>query len=386
MNVENINRDELYYFLSERLGMSSYVGIHGTAIRGDVENEYMNLSKEEKAKNIMQIGLINHRMCNLTLTCDFFGILPLLSQSSELKKRHQIHKLNTKSYINGHDHGENGQVMIVVAIPIEFQKSNGQKYFCGWIGNQSSNGHYSDAYCISDYIFQGKIPPECIYGYYTYKDKNDENYVFHYNEKYYSLLSQEEKDEFIEKNIEQSDFFRILKQYTDPDELKNTDHTTRWSMFFQNDPYEQYSEYEHIRNNYTKNDPSNIIYYTHEELETIDLTDIDVSRIKPTYTDVVQGKYNIKSVILNHTVCGTNLPHSVGLLKNTNVFLVDDFEAEVKKYNNTPENCYRYWYSINKQEFDELYKANILRLQSNEKKIKSSGVPEEPNDDDDFIH
>ena len=42
--------------------------------------------------------------------------------------------------------GENGQVMIVVAIPIEFEKSNGKKYFGGWIGNQSSNSHYTSSY------------------------------------------------------------------------------------------------------------------------------------------------------------------------------------------------------------------------------------------------
>ena len=105
MIVESVNKDELYYFLSGKLGTSAYVGIHGTATRGDIENEYTHLSKEDKAKNIMNIGLINARGKNSTLICKFFGILPLLGRSQNLKDRDQIYRLNTMSYKNGYDRG-----------------------------------------------------------------------------------------------------------------------------------------------------------------------------------------------------------------------------------------------------------------------------------------
>ena len=120
-----LKKDELYYFLSDNIGTSAYVGIHGIANRGDIENEYMNMSKEEKAQNIMKIGLINKRAANLTLTCNFYGILPMLTDNAD--KRELISILNNSSYKNGYDDGKQCQVMVVIALPVEFIKSNNTK-------------------------------------------------------------------------------------------------------------------------------------------------------------------------------------------------------------------------------------------------------------------
>lgn len=143
-----VKKDELYYFLSDNIGTSAYVGIHGTANRGDIENEYMNMSKEEKAQNIMKIGLINKRNSTLTLTCIFYGILPMLTDNAD--KRDLISILNNSSYANGYDDGKH-QVMVVIAIPVEFIKSNNTKYFGGWIDIQSSKGSSDREYTWMGY-------------------------------------------------------------------------------------------------------------------------------------------------------------------------------------------------------------------------------------------
>lgn len=364
MEAKKIKKDELYYFLNEQLGISAYVGIHGTAKCGDIPNEFDQLPKEEKAKNIMNIGLINARKNNLTLTCKFFGLLPLLSQSEDLRKRMKIDDFNRMYYVNGYDNGENGQVMVVAAIPVIFEKSNGNKYFGGWIDNQSSHGHYERPYCFSDLLFAGKIPPECIYGYYTYMHDSDTYVEFHFNPKYYSLLSTEERDSFISDNIENLSKEPLIfaRNFSSLTELKKNQQNDNWENFFQNNPYLQFSDYIEFQKHYEGYSNKDVHFYTCEELENIQLCDIDASLIKPSYENIVDGKYSIRSILINQEICGIQLPHFVGLMRDLQSFSVDEFEYEVRKCRNTPENLYKIWYTINKLDFDELYRQNILKM------------------------
>ena len=53
----------------------------------------------------------------------------------------------------------------------------------------------------------------------------------------------------------------------------------------------------------------------------------------------------------------------------------DEFEKAVQRCGNKPENLYRYWYTINKLYFDELYKRHIIKLQEVENnKIKKDST------------
>ena len=367
-----VKKDELYYFLSDNIGTSAYVGIHGTAIRGDIENKYMDMTKEEKAQNIMKIGLINKRASNLTLTCNFFGILPALTENAN--KRKLIPLLNDSSYINSYDKGEQGQVMVVVAIPVEFIKSDNTKYFCGLIDVQSSNGHYDDPFCLSDYLFKTQIPPECIYGYYTYQNKDDKEVNFHYNESYYSRLTPKKRDEFIKKNIEESYIFRKFKgdqekipfeSIADPNLVKI------YRELIQNNPIEQFETYSKLPKIEAKTSFETKTYYTQKELESLPLLDIDLTKVKPSYEDIINGKYNIKHSVINKSIFGIQLPHRVGILLDKKQFTVSEFEEKVLSCGNTPDNLYKYWYTCNKLDFDRLYKEKIRQLQEIEKAKKS---------------
>ncbi len=361
-----VKKDELYYFLSDNLGTSSYVGIHGTAIRGDIENEYMDMTKEEKAKNIMKIGLINKRGANLTLTCNFFGILPTLTKSTD--KRNLIPLLNNSSYINGYDKGEQGQVMVVVAIPVEFIKSDNTRYFCGWIDAQSSNGGYGKAFCLSDYLFRTQIPPECIYGYYTYQNKEDSEVEFYLNENHYLRLTPEKREQFIKENIEES---KIFRNFNIPFEnLLDPNLVRIYNRFIQNNPIEQFETYSKLPKIEAKTLPEEEIYYTQDELESMPLLDIDLSKVNPSYEDVINGKYSIKHSVINESIFGVQLPHRVGILLDKKRFTVSEFEEIVSSYGNTPDNLYKYWYACNKLDFDRLYKENLIQLQEIEKRKK----------------
>lgn len=364
-----IKKDELYYFLSENLGTSSYVGIHGTAIRGDIENEYMNMSKKEKAQNIMKIGLINKRASNLTLTCNFFGILPTLTESAD--RRQLIPLLNNSSYINGYDKGEQGQVMVVVAIPIEFIKKDNTRYFCGWIDTQSSNGAYGKAFCLSDYLFRSQIPPECIYGYYTYQNKEDSEVEFYLNENHYFRLSPERREEFIKENIEESDLLKYFKRIEEDisfENLLDPNLVRMYSKLIQNSPIEQFEAYRKLPKIEAKSSFTEEPYYTQEELERLSLLDIDLTKVKPSYEDIINGKYNIKSSVINESIFGVQLPHKVGILLDKKQFTVSEFEETVSSYGNTADNLYKYWYTCNKLDFDRLYKENLKQLQEAERR------------------
>ena len=167
----------------------------------------------------------------------------------------------------------------------------------------------------------------------------------------------------------------MISKFATQDELEKDEHDINWNSLIQNDPYKQYADYTEIKKNNPQHKISHETYYSCEELENISLCDIDLSKIKPTYEDVLNGKYNIKHKILNQEICGTNLPHFVGLLTDSESFSIDEFEKEVQRCGNKPENLYRYWYTINKLYFDELYKRHIIELQEVENnKIKKDST------------
>ena len=70
-----IKKDSLFSYFEDLLGSSFYVGLHGIADDSDLKNEYSNLSKEEKARNIISTGLINSRCMSIKSTCKIFGRL-----------------------------------------------------------------------------------------------------------------------------------------------------------------------------------------------------------------------------------------------------------------------------------------------------------------------
>ena len=263
--------------------------------------------------------------------------------------------------------------MVVVAIPVEFIKSNNIRYFCGSIDAQSSHGHYDDPFCLSDYLFRTQIPPECIYGYYTYQNKNDKEVNFHFNESYYSRLTPEKIDEFIKKNIEESWIFRKFKgdqekipfeSIVDPNLVK------LYIGLIQNNPIEQFETYSKLPKIEAKTSFEEETYYTQEELERLSLLDIDLTKVKPSYEDIINGKYNIKHLVINKPIFEVQLPHRVGILLDRNQFTVSEFEEMVLSCGNTPDNLYKYWYTCNKLDFDRLYKEKIRQLQVIEKAKK----------------
>ena len=70
-----IKKSNLFSYFEELLGPSFFVGLHGISDNPDFKNEYSDLSKEEKAKNIVSMGLINSRHKSIKSTCRIFGRL-----------------------------------------------------------------------------------------------------------------------------------------------------------------------------------------------------------------------------------------------------------------------------------------------------------------------
>ena len=183
-----INKNELYEFIQSRLQDECYVGLHGIADKSDLVNQYSILPKMDKAKNILDTGIINGRSTTIGLTVKNFGNL-------DDKDSDKISKFNSYGFYS--PSGE--EVIMIVAIPYYFSDSNGRKLFGGYKEYDSPIYKQNTMpECITDYIFRDNIPPEMILGFYSYKhDDTEVEYVE--NPNYYSKLAQEQKDDFIVK-------------------------------------------------------------------------------------------------------------------------------------------------------------------------------------------
>ena len=185
-------RGLIYAFVKSLLPEDCYVELHGIADSSDIANEYSGLPKIEKARNMQKIGIINKRGVTTQLTARNFGNL---KESTDEK---------VGRFVNYGFYSPSGeQVIVVIAIPYFFTHSNGMNIFGGF--NEyipQGEGSYEEvAGCISDSVFSKLIPPELILGYYSYSDKDSlyDDVTFVKNPRYYSNLSQEEKDKFIDK-------------------------------------------------------------------------------------------------------------------------------------------------------------------------------------------
>ena len=183
-----IKREELYDFIRSQTNGECYVGLHGIADSSDLKNEYSDLPKVEKAKSIMEKGLINARGKTISLTAKFFGGLDPDDEESAL------------TFNNYRFYSPSGeQVIVVISIPLFFENSKGQNIFCGYKEFRTPEAFKTNEVpeCISDDMFKRKIPPEFMLGFYTFNDDDDEA-EYTPNANYYTGLPQERKDALID--------------------------------------------------------------------------------------------------------------------------------------------------------------------------------------------
>ena len=182
-----LKKSELYNYIKEQLKFDCYVGLHGIADSSDLINEYSDLSKVDKARNIIKCGIINKRGVTIGLTVKNFGNLNSLTQE-------KINYFNNYGFYSP----SGDEVIVVVAIPYYFEDSKGRKLFGGY-KESSASSEYADnnmPECITDYLFRDNIPSEMVMGYYCYSN-NDVEVEYSENPNYYSKLSQVQKDDFI---------------------------------------------------------------------------------------------------------------------------------------------------------------------------------------------
>ena len=190
-----INKNQIYDLIKQLSKNECYIGLHGIADNSDIKNDFSHLSKAEKAQKILELGLKNARGQTISHTVRNFGILENITASD-------AENINNYSFYS--PSGE--ETIVVVAIPIFFEDSKGRKIFGGY--KEEKKVSIDSAECITDYIFKDNIPSEMILGSYKYSADN-QTVEFIENPKYYSHLSQSEKDDFINKYFSKFNVFDI---------------------------------------------------------------------------------------------------------------------------------------------------------------------------------
>ena len=219
MDGIKLKQDGLAKYLRGLAGDDCSLGLHEIGLNSRYEN------KEEAANNIMREGLDNKRGGTTYFTVAYYG-----------KKRHEFDINNYNCYGSIYL-----KTIVVVAIPEAFEMSNGSTVYGGVFNKRKYKDDQGHAECLTDYVFQAGIPSEFILGYYTYDRRNVKpiykqgtrtiynpstgesaieitntisgyeygDATFYENPKYYSKLSQEEKDSFISSNYKEQNFFNI---------------------------------------------------------------------------------------------------------------------------------------------------------------------------------
>lgn len=359
-----INRKESFRYFEELLGDNYYVGLHGISNHPDIENEYFKMNKEEKAKNILNIGLLNHRKKSIKSTCRIFGRLSTLYN----KDKKSILEFNKFLPYRS----DNNNYVIVVAIPIVFEHSDGRKIFGGWM---NPNIHYNDDNspfeCITDLMFYDKIPKEMILGYYNF-NTSDEELAFTPNNKHYSYLEQEEKDKFIKDYFDENDFVIDLNNLSNKykydgvfkDYYKFINGRYMHITSFLIDNIENELKEYSFSKSFSKED-TNLDFYTFEELENLTIEEINIEKIKPDLNILINSKYAIRDIFINKL-----FENNKSLAKEVGYYLynsVNDMEyIEVKEFEdwiincgNIPERLYdlhyqRYYKELEKEFFDKI--------------------------------
>ena len=343
-----IKKDSLFSYFENLLGSSYYVGLHGIADDSDLKNEYSSMSKEEKAKNIVSLGLINSRCLSIKSTCMIFGRL------SETYKNNKNLILNFNKYKAYRTDGK--QYIVVVAVPIMFMPSDGRMLFGGWM---DCGVPYSDDTspfeCITDKLCMFNIPSEFILGYYSYENNTD--YVdFDFNNNFYANLSMNDKDKFVEK------FYGGKK--CEIDLMKGTDYCkrileesrNRW--FYHDDKFDLAGNLiRQLNTDFSYNEDLNFdstFSYSNDSFNSISIDDIDLSMVKPNYEMIFNGIYgpNMKEIIINNRYSGKNLADIVGFYYDTGIendSYVDllIFEEWLKVKGSNPNMIYHQYYQMN---------------------------------------
>jgi len=394
-----IKRDELFKFLEELTGDKCYVGLHYIFDDSDIKNEFSHLSKEEKAINIMKMGLINERRASMKSTCQIFGNLSTTYENN----KNEIIGTNRFSFtsLNGKN------VVVVVAVPIVFEDTKGRKLFGGWMNpGIGFNDDESPLECITDKLFEKNIPKETILGYYTFDDGDKEiDYIS--NDKHYLLLSDEEKDRFIQEYFDKNNCsidinnpnIDFKKEIYNKLEKEEEDRIIKWrgqtmrrvnrsgfdlreNMMAQITEYmsPEYQEKVNVRNA-SREKARDIIPYTLEELENTPIENIEIERIVPNLDFIMSDKYGIKEALIKSDIKeekAKNLMNSVGFQhegKDEDT-IVEEFERFIINAGNTLDNVYPHWYYRNYKYFNQVFVDKISRLK--EEKLKEKEAKDAP--------
>lgn len=378
MNVEfmKIKKNELFKYLEELLGNSCYVGLHGISEDPDIKNEFSDMTTVEKAKNIVKEGLRNERKMSIKSTCAIFGRL------TETYKENKKLILELNGYTAYKTEGQH--VIVIVAVPVTFDHSDGRKIFGGWMNiNTPYNDDSSPFECVTDRVFKNGIPQEMILGYYAY-NKNESEVDFVFNDEHYLNLSQDARDRFIQETFDANQMAidinnanyrnRIRESLTDEPriytEVINGEIRIRWNsnnVSLIDNMLAQSEEYLSEQDRYSQPAKGEISAYTIEELQAIPLEEIDISRIKPDLQMMTSSKYEIREIIINKVFKEKgNLAKDVGYYITTGIdenehIDPQTFEEWVKKYGNTPENLYEIQYQRYYKELEEEFVNNIKR-------------------------
>jgi len=379
-----IKRSELFKYFEQRYGNSCYFGFHGISDNPDIKNQYTDMPKIEKAKNIIRQGLINERQISIKSTCVIYGRL----SDTYKKDKSAILDMNKFScYKTKKQH-----VVVIVAVPVSFKHSDGREIFGGWMNPNVSYGDEDSPFeCITDKLFEKRIPKEMILGYY-YFDDDDKEAELIFNDEYYDRLSQKQKDKFIEETFDQnnvainineenyvSDIIKKCKNQPEKEVAERNGHLyyrhneghirLRESMIEQANAFMGENE---------KKEESDIgVGYTYEELESLPIEQLDIERVVPTYEMIVSSKYQIKDVLINKLYNkGLNLASEIGYysvngIKENEYVDINSFEEWVSQYRN-PEELYQEQYQKYYKEIKEEFKNNLKKLK--EKCMKNSHI------------
>lgn len=358
-----IKKSNLFSYFEELLGPSFFVGLHGISDNPDFKNEYSDLSKEEKAKNIVSMGLINSRHKSIKSTCRIFGRL------SETYKKNKRLILDFNKYRAYNSNGK--QYIVVVAVPVVFFPSDGRALFTGWMDcDVSYNDDFSPFECITDKLCKNCIPKEFILGYYSY-DENDDYVDFTFNNGYYTELSLSLKDKFI------SDFFSSNGIFIDL--MKGTDHCKRLLDESRNRGFYAGESFDlagnllrQLNTNFVGDDKLNFddnFCYSIKSFYSISIDAIDLDRVKPSFEMIFDGIYGnyMKEIVINKKYNGRSLCDVVGFYhsneEDINSFVsVEDFEDWIRHCGNTPDKVYEQYYQMNYKDINKEFIDYIKNL------------------------
>ena len=379
-----IKRQELFKYFEERYGNSCYFGLHGISDNPDIKNQYTDMPKMEKARNILKEGLINERQISIKSTCYILGRLSDTYQ----KDKNKILTMNQyKCYLTKKQH-----VIMIVAVPVSFRHSDGREIFGGWM---NSGVPFSDGdsmfECITDRLFKRRIPKEMILGYY-YFENDDKEAELIFNDEYYDRLSQEQKDRFIETTFDHNNLaINLNEENYEEDIIKKCKNQTGIEFEYINgnvhiransgkiklreNMIEQANQF--IKEGKKTKDKITVEGYTFEELQDLPIEQIDIERVIPTYEMITSSKYQIKDVLINKAFSKEgNLASQIGYYIDNRIqenehIDINQFEEWVRRHRN-PEEVYVEQYQKYYKEIKEEFRKHLIELK--EKSMKNINI------------